>query len=267
MHIQRSYSKAVWEEKVGYCRVLRAGASVFVTGTAPVDDSGQGVHAPGDAYAQAARCLDLVDRALGQVGVTRAQVARTRMFVTDISRWAEYGRAHAEFFGADRPTTTMVEVKALIHPQMLIEIEADAVAPAAPQEILSVDTRGRGLHAITPRLSEWLARHRCGTGLLTVFLQHTSASLLVQENADPDVAADLERFFARLVPDGDALFAHDAEGQDDMPAHVRAALTQTQISLPVTSGALALGTWQGVYLYEHRLRAHRRSMVLHFIAA
>jgi isochorismate pyruvate lyase len=124
----RVTSKAVWEDLVGYCRALRAGDHVFVTGTAPVDESGAGVHAPGDAEAQAARCLELIERALSQLGLDRTRVTRTRMFVTDISRWAEFGRAHAAFFGAHRPTTTMVQVSALIDPAMLIEIEADAVA-------------------------------------------------------------------------------------------------------------------------------------------
>jgi len=126
MDIKRVYSKAPWEQSVGYCRALKAGNHIFVTGTAPVDESGTGVHAPGDAYAQAKRCLELIERALSQLGASRKNIVRTRMFVTDISRWAEYGRAHAEFFGSDRPATTMVEVKALIDPKMLIEIEADA---------------------------------------------------------------------------------------------------------------------------------------------
>ncbi len=125
---ERVSSNAVWEELVGYCRVVKAGSAVFVTGTAPVDESGAAVHAPGDAYAQAARCLALIERALGQLGLDRTRIARTRLFVTDISRWRDYGRAHAEFFGEHRPATTMVEVKALIDPAMLIEIEADAVA-------------------------------------------------------------------------------------------------------------------------------------------
>ncbi len=102
------------------------GTSLFVTGTAPIDDSGA-VHAPGDAYRQARRCLELIERALEQLGASRKNLVRTRMFVTDISRWAEFGRAHAEFFGSERPTTSMVEVKALIDPDMLIEIEADGV--------------------------------------------------------------------------------------------------------------------------------------------
>jgi isochorismate pyruvate lyase len=126
---ERVSSKAVWEDVVGYCRVVKAGSAVFVTGTAPVDDSGAGTHAPGDAYAQARRCLELIEHAIAQLGLDRRRIARTRMFVTDIARWREYGRAHTEFFGADRPATSMVEVRALIDPDMLIEIEADAVAP------------------------------------------------------------------------------------------------------------------------------------------
>jgi isochorismate pyruvate lyase len=126
---ERVSSKAVWEDAVGYCRVVKAGSAVFVTGTAPVDDSGAGTHAPGDAYAQARRCLELIEHAIAQLGLDRRRIARTRIFVTDITRWREYGRAHAEFFGADRPATSMVEVRALIDPDMLIEIEADAVAP------------------------------------------------------------------------------------------------------------------------------------------
>lgn len=127
-HVQfeRVYSQAPWEKRVGYCRALRAGELVFVTGTAPIDGPGA-VHAPGDAYAQARRCLELIEQAIAAFGIGRARVVRTRMFVTDISRWAEFGRAHAEFFGEHRPATTMVEVKGLIDPAMLIEIEADAV--------------------------------------------------------------------------------------------------------------------------------------------
>jgi isochorismate pyruvate lyase len=126
---ERVYSRAPWEQQVGYCRALRAGDMVFVTGTAPVDEDGGGVFAPGDAYAQARRCLELIERALRPLGTDRTRVVRTRMFVTDIARWAEYGRAHAEFFGEHRPTTTMVEVRRLIDPAMLIEIEADVFAP------------------------------------------------------------------------------------------------------------------------------------------
>ena len=125
---QRVQSHVVWENLVGYCRALRAGPMVFVTGTAPVDDEGSGVYAPGNAEAQARRCLELIERALRELGLDRTRITRTRMFVTDISRWREYGRAHAAFFADGRPTMTMVEVKSLIDPQMLIEIEADAVA-------------------------------------------------------------------------------------------------------------------------------------------
>ncbi|MCA9677802.1 MAG: RidA family protein [Kofleriaceae bacterium] len=126
--LQRVSSAAVWEDVVGYCRAVRAGDHVYVTGTAPVADDGAGVHAPGDAYAQARRCLELIERALLGLGVDRTRVVRTRMFVTDIERWREFGRAHAEFFAGHRPATTMVEVRRLIAPEMLIEIEADAVA-------------------------------------------------------------------------------------------------------------------------------------------
>jgi isochorismate pyruvate lyase len=128
VEFERVSSRAIWEERVGYCRALRAGNLVFVTGTAPVDDSGSGVHAVGDAYAQARRCLELIEHAIAQFGVDRTRIVRTRMFVTDISRWEEFGKAHSEFFGEHRPTTSMVEVRRLIDPDMLIEIEADAVA-------------------------------------------------------------------------------------------------------------------------------------------
>jgi secondary thiamine-phosphate synthase enzyme len=130
---------------------------------------------------------------------------------------------------------------------------------------LVFDSPGRGLHEITPRVVEWTGRSGIATGLLTLFVRHTSASLLIQENADPDVRGDLDRFFARLVPDGDALFRHRDEGPDDMPAHVRAALTATQLSIPLSGGRPVLGTWQGIYLWEHRLRAHRREIALHLI--
>lgn len=124
---ERVSSRAVWEDQVGYCRALRAGNLVFVTGTAPVDDTGRGTFAPGDAQAQARRCLELIEGALGSFGADRTRIVRTRMFVTDIERWPEFGRAHAEFFAEHRPTTTMVEIRRLIAPDMLIEIEADAV--------------------------------------------------------------------------------------------------------------------------------------------
>ncbi len=130
---------------------------------------------------------------------------------------------------------------------------------------LTFDTRGRGLLEITRPVRDWVAHTGLEAGLLTLFVRHTSASLLIQENADPDVRADLDRFFARLVPDGDPLFRHQDEGPDDMPAHVRAALTAVQHSVPLIGHRLALGTWQGLYLWEHRTRGHRREVVLHLV--
>ena len=130
---------------------------------------------------------------------------------------------------------------------------------------LTVATRGRGLREITGDVEAWINQSGFQEGLLTLHLQHTSASLLIQENADPDVRADLERFFARLVPDGDPLFKHTVEGNDDMPAHVRTALTTVNLSIPVNAGELALGTWQGIYLWEHRRVAHSRKVAAHFI--
>jgi len=130
---------------------------------------------------------------------------------------------------------------------------------------LTIRTDGRGLYEFTDRVRGWVRETGVRDGLLTLFVRHTSASLLIQENADPEVQRDLERFLARLVPDGDPLFEHTAEGADDMPAHVRAALTQTQLGIPVAGGEPALGTWQGVYLYEHRRAGHRREVALHLI--
>lgn len=133
------------------------------------------------------------------------------------------------------------------------------------QHTLELSTQGRGFMPVTPQVARWLMEQGLNDGLCTLFLQHTSASLLITENADPDVQGDLERFFSRLVRDGDPLFQHDAEGPDDMPAHVRAALTQTQVAVPVRGGSLMLGTWQGLFLYEHRLSPHRRRLVLHYL--
>jgi secondary thiamine-phosphate synthase enzyme len=130
---------------------------------------------------------------------------------------------------------------------------------------LNIQTRGRGLTEFTRAIEQWLRQAGIRDGLLTVFVRHTSASLLIQENADSGVQRDLERFFTRLVPDGDALFEHTQEGDDDMPAHVRSALTQTQLCVPVIGGIPTLGTWQGIYLYEHRISAHSRQVVLHLI--
>ena len=129
MQFQRAFSGAPWETKIGYCRALRAGNHIYVTGTAPVADDGN-LFAPGDAYAQARRCLEIIRTALADLNAELSHIVRTRMFVTDISRWQEYGRAHREAFADHPPATTMVEVKSLIDPEMLIEIEAHAVLPA-----------------------------------------------------------------------------------------------------------------------------------------
>ena len=132
------------------------------------------------------------------------------------------------------------------------------------QHRLTVATDRQGLVEITQLVCRWVAAQRFGTGLLTIWCRHTSASLLVQENADPDVRADLEAFFHRLVPE-DGAYRHQDEGLDDMPAHIKAALTQTQLSIPVDGGQPTLGTWQGIYLFEHRSAPHRRELVLHLI--
>ena len=130
---------------------------------------------------------------------------------------------------------------------------------------LAIDTVGRGLFEITRPVVAWVSELGAQSGLVTLFIRHTSASLLIQENAAPEVRADLDRFFARLVPDGDPVFRHRDEGFDDMPAHVRSALTAVQLSIPVAEGRLALGTWQGIYVWEHRLKPHRREIALHFV--
>ena len=130
---------------------------------------------------------------------------------------------------------------------------------------LEIATRGRGLRDVTAPLRGFVAESGIGTGLLTVWCRHTSASLLVQENADPDVRADLLAFFARLAPRAPDRYAHGAEGPDDMPAHLRAALTQSGLHVPVEDGAPALGTWQGIYLFEHRAAPHRREVALHLL--
>ena len=131
---------------------------------------------------------------------------------------------------------------------------------------LQVDTRGKGLYEITDSVEQWLAQQAASTGLLTVFIQHTSASLTIQENADPDVVYDLNQFFGRIAPEDSRLYRHTTEGPDDMPAHIRSALTLTQLSIPVERGRMTLGTWQGIYVFEHRAHGHRRSVVLHLNA-
>jgi secondary thiamine-phosphate synthase enzyme len=132
-------------------------------------------------------------------------------------------------------------------------------------ETLEIATRGQGLYEFTPELERFMASSRIRDGLLTVYCRHTSCSLLIQENADPDVQADLKTFFARLVPRNMVWVTHTAEGADDMPAHIKSALTQTSISIPVSDGRAALGTWQGLYLFEHRDAPHRRQIVMHVL--
>lgn len=133
------------------------------------------------------------------------------------------------------------------------------------QHAFVVHTHGGGLYEVTDAIARWLAVQSVREGLLTVFIRHTSASLVIQENADPAVQRDLSAFMARLVPDDPHLYEHRAEGPDDMPAHIRGALTQTHLSIPVGDAKMALGTWQGVYLFEHRTAPHDRELVLHLI--
>jgi secondary thiamine-phosphate synthase enzyme len=132
-------------------------------------------------------------------------------------------------------------------------------------EELTVATHGPGLYEVTEKVRAFTRRANIITGLLTVYCRHTSASLVIQENADPDVQRDLMAFFRRLVPEGDSLYIHTIEGEDDMPAHVKAALTQSSLAIPVNAGKPVLGSWQGVYLFEHRHRPHQRHLVLHIV--
>jgi len=135
----------------------------------------------------------------------------------------------------------------------------------AKHHTVEVATRGKGLYPFTREVSKWIAGAGIADGLLTLFVQHTSASLVIQENADPDVVLDLADFFERLAPENDHRYRHTTEGSDDMPAHIRAALTQTSLSIPVVNGRMTLGTWQGIYLFEHRSAAYQRSVVLQLL--
>jgi secondary thiamine-phosphate synthase enzyme len=132
--------------------------------------------------------------------------------------------------------------------------------------MLHVSTRGKGLYEFTDEVHRWVDRCGARTGLLTAFIRHTSASLTIQENADPDVVADLNDFFGRIAPEDNRLYRHTIEGPDDMPAHIRSALTQSQLSIPVLDGRMCLGSWQGLYVFEHRSAPHRRSVALHLLA-
>lgn len=133
------------------------------------------------------------------------------------------------------------------------------------QHTLEVETHGQGLYEITDQVVSWVNSQQAHMGQLTVYCQHTSASLTIQENADPDVCHDLDMFFSRLVSEDPSLYRHIAEGPDDMPAHIRAALTDSSLTIPVARGALGLGTWQGIFVFEHRVRPHRRSIILHML--
>jgi len=130
-------------------------------------------------------------------------------------------------------------------------------------EQISIATRGKGLYDITPQVAQWVSEHATGTALLTLFCRHTSASLTIQENYDPDVIADIKDYFERLVPEDPLQFRHRLEGPDDMPAHIRTVLSGVNLTIPVDRGQMTLGTWQGIYLFEHRRDSHLRSVVLH----
>lgn len=132
-------------------------------------------------------------------------------------------------------------------------------------ETLHISTQGRGIYEVTASVRQFLSQSGIQNGLLTLHIRHTSASLMIQENADPTVKVDLENYFARLAPDGDPSYEHDMEGPDDMPAHIRSAITPVNLSIPFQRGSLALGTWQGIYLWEHRIHPHRRQIALHII--
>ena len=133
------------------------------------------------------------------------------------------------------------------------------------QHTLTIQTDGQELTEVTQDVAGWVGEQGIGTGMLTVYIRHTSASLVIQENADPDVMRDLETFFKQLVREDLSLYRHKTEGPDDMPAHIKGALTQTSLNIPVNDGRMALGTWQGIYLFEHRTRPHKRELVLHLI--
>lgn len=133
------------------------------------------------------------------------------------------------------------------------------------QKAVSIKTVGKSLHKITSQINKVVAESQISTGLCMVFVRHTSASLIIQENADPDVLQDLENFFAKLVPEDSMAYLHSAEGLDDMPAHIRSALTHTSEQIPISRGSLVLGTWQGIYLWEHRQRSHHREIMVHIL--
>lgn len=162
--------------------------------------------------------------------------------------------------------TTLSGQSAPVQRQALLWLVSAEVRLKQSAHTLEISTRGKGLYECTSAISQWVAQQEVKTGLLTLFCRHTSASLLVQENADPTVRFDLTAYFDRLAPENGP-YEHDSEGPDDMPAHLKTALTQVQLSIPLVNGKLALGTWQGIYVFEHRARPHRREVVLHLIGA
>ena len=135
------------------------------------------------------------------------------------------------------------------------------------QDTISIQTSGQGLYELTREVVDWTQEQGFEIGQLTLYCRHTSASLLIQENADPDVMRDLETFFKNLVPEDLALYRHTSEGSDDMPAHIKGALTQTTLSVPISQGRLALGTWQGIFLFEHRVQSHNHTLILHAVGS
>ena len=141
----------------------------------------------------------------------------------------------------------------------------NSVVSRQAQEILPVESRGAGFYDVTREVAHWVEGTRIGTGLLTLFIRHTSASLTIQENADPDVRADLSDYLARIAPEDPGRYRHGIEGPDDMPAHIRTMLTQTSLTIPLGGGRPLLGTWQGIYLIEHRRAPHRREIVMHLL--
>ena len=145
------------------------------------------------------------------------------------------------------------------------DILVEAMSIKQASYLLHLQTRGKGLYEFTGQVAAWLRERGADNGLLTIFCQHTSASLVIQENADADVMTDLDDFFSRIAPEDSRLYKHTIEGPDDMPAHIRAALTQTQVSIPVVESRMALGAWQGIFLFEHRAGSHRRSVLLHLM--
>jgi secondary thiamine-phosphate synthase enzyme len=147
---------------------------------------------------------------------------------------------------------------------ILVDYGSEARLLKQAVHTLNISTRGKGLYELTSAIHEWVHSQQVSLGLLTIFCRHTSASLLIQENADPTVKTDIKAYFDRIAPE-DGPYEHDSEGSDDMPAHLKTALTQLQLSIPVVNGRAVLGTWQGIYLFEHRVRPHRREIVLHLI--